>query len=55
MISGMGEEGQLAEGMGAGGCSLCSQNVSGLMLNRKLRPLIIELVVILNHLGLIYL
>ena len=40
---------------GAEGCWLYvhygSQNVSGLMLNKKLLPLITELVVILNNLG----
>ena len=36
--------------MSEGVCPICIQNVSGLILNTKVLPLIIELVVILNHL-----
>ena len=38
-------------------CSLCSQNISGLWFDVKeetILPIMIELVVILNHLGVVY-
>ena len=48
-----GGEGKVSGGgRGLGGrgvCSLCSQNASGLTLKKKPQPLIIELVVVLNH------
>ena len=56
VISGVGRGVNGGEGMGV--CSLRSQNISpacGLMLKKKLLPLMIELVVILNHLGAIHL
>ena len=40
---------------GAGSFSLCSQNVSDFMLKKKLLPLKIELLVILNRFGLVLL
>ena len=57
-ISGMSRGLSRGEGVGAGSCSLRSQEMyltCGLMLKKKLLYLMIELVVILNHLGVIHL
>ena len=56
VINEVGGKGCLGVGVeGAEGYFLCIQNVSGLMFKRKLLPLIIKLVVILNHLGVMHL
>ena len=55
-ISGMSRG--MSRGVVAGNCSLRSQEMyltCGLMLKKKLLYLMIELVVILNHLGVIHL